>query len=271
LIRLTITPAACAVIVATHPASAGLEQNSAPNGEFYVWLEPIYVDRPRAPGGPGETYGDVDAVWLIIDALLTRIRRGMAVMVLKAFPLEYEGEITAENRTAFARRQRALIRLYERRLEQRGGAAHVPMRPPPNSGSLLIVRLEAASPRQAGWRLGLDPRLSPISFATGYDAASDRSLWDEAAAWPARCVRGAGRFLTEPLSRRRIAMRRRFLEVDQTPALSAFAVAALTFGAASGPDVAAAQTLTSTGVSATATAQSSLCYSATDPGQCFAS
>jgi hypothetical protein len=59
LIRLTITPAAYAVIVATLPASAGLEQNSAPNGEFYVWLEPIYVERLRALRGPGETYSDI--------------------------------------------------------------------------------------------------------------------------------------------------------------------------------------------------------------------
>ena len=62
-----------------------------------------------------KTLADVDAVWSIIDALLTRIRRGMAVM-LKAFPLEYEGKITAGNRAACERRQRALVRLYERRL-----------------------------------------------------------------------------------------------------------------------------------------------------------
>jgi hypothetical protein len=31
---------------------------------------------------------DVEAAWEIIDALLTHIRRGIAVMVLKAFPLE---------------------------------------------------------------------------------------------------------------------------------------------------------------------------------------
>jgi hypothetical protein len=36
--------------------------------------------------------------------------------VLKAFPLEYEGNVTPENRLAFERRQRALIRLYQRRI-----------------------------------------------------------------------------------------------------------------------------------------------------------
>jgi hypothetical protein len=47
MIRLTITPAAYAVIVAAQPSSVGHEQNSAPNGEFYIWLEPQYVDRLR--------------------------------------------------------------------------------------------------------------------------------------------------------------------------------------------------------------------------------
>jgi hypothetical protein len=59
MIRIAILPAAYAVIAATLPASVGFEQNSAPNGEFYVWLEPIYVDRLRALRGPGETYSDV--------------------------------------------------------------------------------------------------------------------------------------------------------------------------------------------------------------------
>jgi hypothetical protein len=58
LIRLTITPAAFAVIVATMPESVG-KQNSAPNGEFYVWLEPKYVERLRALRKPGESYSDV--------------------------------------------------------------------------------------------------------------------------------------------------------------------------------------------------------------------
>ena len=58
LIRLTITPAAYAVIVATHPASARLKRSGAPNGEFYVWLDAI-VDRLRELRKPGESYRDV--------------------------------------------------------------------------------------------------------------------------------------------------------------------------------------------------------------------
>lgn len=60
---------------------------------------------------------DVEAAWQVINALLRRIQRRLAVMVLKAFPLEYEGNVTAESRPAFERRQRALIRLYRRRIK----------------------------------------------------------------------------------------------------------------------------------------------------------
>jgi hypothetical protein len=47
------------VIVATMTASVGFEQNSAPNGEFYVLLDPKYVDRLRAVRKPGESFSDV--------------------------------------------------------------------------------------------------------------------------------------------------------------------------------------------------------------------
>jgi hypothetical protein len=59
LIRLTITPAAYAVIVATLPASVGFEPQRAPNGHYFVWLEPRYVDRLKALRSPGESYSDV--------------------------------------------------------------------------------------------------------------------------------------------------------------------------------------------------------------------
>ena len=56
MIRLTITPAAYAVIVATLPASVGFEQNKALNGDFYVWLEPQYVEQLRAARKLGESW-----------------------------------------------------------------------------------------------------------------------------------------------------------------------------------------------------------------------
>jgi hypothetical protein len=40
----------------------------------------------------------------------------VAAIVLKAFPLEYEGNANEENRAAFERRRRALVRLYKMRL-----------------------------------------------------------------------------------------------------------------------------------------------------------
>jgi hypothetical protein len=89
-----------------------------------------------------KTLADVEAVWSIIEALLTRIRRGMAVMVLKAFPLEYEGKITAENRLAFERKQRALIRLYQRRLHLRP-VPHIALA---NEGWMLRLLNEGAQP-----------------------------------------------------------------------------------------------------------------------------
>jgi hypothetical protein len=59
MIRIAISPAAYAVTAATLPASVGFEQNKAPNGDFYVWLEPKYVDRLRALRKPRESYSDV--------------------------------------------------------------------------------------------------------------------------------------------------------------------------------------------------------------------
>src|ERR1700730_2072280 len=64
-----------------------------------------------------KTASHSDATWMIINSLLQRLcRRDMAAIVLKAFPLEYEGNATKENRAAFERRRRALVRLYQRRL-----------------------------------------------------------------------------------------------------------------------------------------------------------
>lgn len=55
MIRITITAAAFEAIAATQPSSVGVEQNRAPNGEYFVWLDPKYVDRLRAMRGPGES------------------------------------------------------------------------------------------------------------------------------------------------------------------------------------------------------------------------
>ena len=59
MIRITITPAAFEAIAATLPSSVGVEDNRAPNGDRYIWLDPKYVDGLRAIRKPGESYSDV--------------------------------------------------------------------------------------------------------------------------------------------------------------------------------------------------------------------
>lgn len=50
--------------------------------------------------------------WRLIDKLVNRFAsRDVSMMILKAFPLEYEGKLTNENRAAFERRRRAMLRL----------------------------------------------------------------------------------------------------------------------------------------------------------------
>src|SRR6266699_4198786 len=64
-----------------------------------------------------KTASHSQATWTIVNSLLQRVcRRDVAAIILKAFPLEYEGNTTKENEAAFERRQRALVRLYQRRL-----------------------------------------------------------------------------------------------------------------------------------------------------------
>lgn len=63
MIRITMTPAACAAIAATLPSSVGVEEQRAPNGDYFIWLDrrvvDRLVDRLRAMRGPGESYSDV--------------------------------------------------------------------------------------------------------------------------------------------------------------------------------------------------------------------
>ena len=59
MIRLTIMPAAYTATLATHPASTGLKQNRAPNGDFYVWFEPQYVRQLHGTRKLGETFREV--------------------------------------------------------------------------------------------------------------------------------------------------------------------------------------------------------------------
>ena len=63
------------------------------------------------------------AVWVLINRLISRQflerRRKYsraAIILIKPFPLEYEGKVTKENRAAFERRRAAMIRHYRSRL-----------------------------------------------------------------------------------------------------------------------------------------------------------
>jgi hypothetical protein len=60
-----------------------------------------------------------DTVWALIGEIARRFRRRRprpAFIILRAFPLEYQGNVTKANEAAFTRRQRALMRLYVHRL-----------------------------------------------------------------------------------------------------------------------------------------------------------
>jgi hypothetical protein len=59
MIRLAISPAAYAAIAATLPGSVGVEPHRAPNGDYFVWLDPAVVNRLAAMRGSGESYSDV--------------------------------------------------------------------------------------------------------------------------------------------------------------------------------------------------------------------
>ena len=59
MIRLAISAAAYAAIAATLPGSVGVEAQRAPNGDYFIWLNPAVVNRLAAMRGPGESSGDV--------------------------------------------------------------------------------------------------------------------------------------------------------------------------------------------------------------------
>jgi hypothetical protein len=63
MIRIAISSAADAAIAATLPGNVGVEPGRAPNGDYFVLLDPAVVNRLAAMRGPGESYSDV-ILWL---------------------------------------------------------------------------------------------------------------------------------------------------------------------------------------------------------------
>jgi hypothetical protein len=59
MIRITISAAAFEAIADTLPSSVGVEENRAPNGDRYIWVDRRFVDRLAAMRKPGESYSDV--------------------------------------------------------------------------------------------------------------------------------------------------------------------------------------------------------------------
>jgi hypothetical protein len=58
--------------------------------------------------------------WIpVVDQLLRRVQRRTAIVIAKAYPLEYEGKLPdgAPERPAFEQRRRAMLRLYGNRLD----------------------------------------------------------------------------------------------------------------------------------------------------------
>jgi hypothetical protein len=53
MIRLTIAAAAFEAIADIIPQSVNMEALCAPNGGYFIWLDPRYVDRLKAMRGPG--------------------------------------------------------------------------------------------------------------------------------------------------------------------------------------------------------------------------
>jgi hypothetical protein len=60
---------------------------------------------------------NVKHIWQAIAALLHRLRRGLAVVILKAFPLGHERGAEDVDDARYRQRQRALMRPYRRRLK----------------------------------------------------------------------------------------------------------------------------------------------------------
>ena len=67
MIRISITPAVYAAIAATLPGNVGVERERAPNGDYFVWLDPGLANRLAAMRRPGEGYSEV-IVRLDLDA-----------------------------------------------------------------------------------------------------------------------------------------------------------------------------------------------------------
>lgn len=92
-----------------------------------VWIRPSLTGKGR-----------LDAV---SDTMLTELFESRALLILKAFPLEYEGAVAPDNEAMFKRRQAAMMRRY---------SAMLGVQPLPGKNG------------QEGWMYGVPARLADI-------------------------------------------------------------------------------------------------------------
>jgi hypothetical protein len=67
MIRIGISPAAYAAIASTLPGSVGVEPGRAPNGDYFVWLDPAVVNRLAAMPGPAKATATSSCDWQKTD------------------------------------------------------------------------------------------------------------------------------------------------------------------------------------------------------------
>lgn len=103
-----------------------------------MWYGPI-VELERAWSNPVLSCGD--RFGLGLRAVLGGLFAERSLLILKAHPLEYEGKVCEETRDAFGRRQRALMRHYERS---------------------LAVRPFSGEDGRSGWMYEIAPRLEGL-------------------------------------------------------------------------------------------------------------
>jgi len=100
---------------ATHELSEVL-LSAWPDFPFDVACYGSVLELNRLWVEPGQR---TSGVWIpVVHELFRRVRRQTAIIIAKAYPLEYEGKLPdgAPERSAFERRRRAMTRYYQRHL-----------------------------------------------------------------------------------------------------------------------------------------------------------
>ncbi|WP_315774690.1 MULTISPECIES: hypothetical protein [unclassified Bradyrhizobium] len=103
---------------------------------------------------------DISAVWALVNELLHHLQRISgkhltSAIMLKAFPLEFEGNVDAKNKKKFERRKRALMRHYRQRM----GFEPVPNSSLAKEGWMLKLINSFAAPEKRRRRTARNPEI----------------------------------------------------------------------------------------------------------------